>query len=172
MVNVPSPWSEEEASISINSMQPTRYRARLMLGVGRMLRWVGMDELKLTDVWTPSGLILGFQVILFSWRLAREASVGDEGDIPWLTPADYLNLLGMLVLAFGVYLLPMTKAVSPRTAAVFCGLGVLLFVGYVFSLAAHYQLFNRSKPRQFVWFPAQERVVVSCTAALGNCIAR
>lgn len=132
-----------------------------------------MDELKLTDLWTPAGLVLGFQVTLFSWRLTEEAKVGDKLDIAWLTPADYLNLVGMLVFVGGVYLLPMMKLISTRSAAILCGLGTLLFVGYVVSLAAHYQLFNRTSLRKFVWFPMQERVAISLAIAVSAayCIA-
>ena len=57
-----------------------------------------MIDPDLKDLWTPTGLLLGFQVTLFKWRLEREAEVGDKGDIPWLVPADYVSILGMLTL--------------------------------------------------------------------------
>lgn len=125
-----------------------------------------MDSLHLTDIWIPAGLILGFQVTLFAWRLQEEARVGTKGSVPWLTPADYLNLLGMLVFVLGVYLLPLTGLLNAGQAAVFCGLGVLMFVGHIFAIAGHYQLFNRSRTRTFAWFPVQERIAISITVAL------
>jgi len=50
-----------------------------------------MIDPDLKDLWTPAGLILGFQVTLFKWRLERESEVGDKGDIPWLVPSDYIS---------------------------------------------------------------------------------
>lgn len=121
----------------------------------------------LRDLWTPTGLILGFQVTFFKWRLEREAAVGDEGSIPWLVPSDYVNIVGMLTFVAGVVLLPVLGlATTPMARAAF-GIGVLLFVGQALGLAGHYQLYNRTKNRQFVWFPMQEKVVIGLTAAAG-----
>jgi len=117
----------------------------------------------LKDLWTPTGVLLGFQVTLFKWRLEREAEVGDKGDIPWLVPADYVSLVGMLTFVFGVVLLPLSGLFSIKFATWAFGLGTLLFVGQALGLAGHYQLFNRSKKRQFVWFPVQEKIIVAFT---------
>jgi hypothetical protein len=118
---------------------------------------------ELRDLWTPTGLLLGFQVTFFKWRLEREAEVGDMGDIPWLVPSDYLSIFGMMCFLCGVFLLPLSGASSmiiPRGAF---GLGTIMFVGQALGLAGHYQLFNRTKLREFVWFPTQERVVIAIT---------
>jgi hypothetical protein len=122
-----------------------------------------MIDPELKDLWTPVGLILGFQVSLFKWRLERESQVGDAGDIPWLVPSDYVSILGMLVLVFGSILLPLSGFLSARYARVSFGLGSLFFVGQAMGLAGHYQLYNKSKRREFVWFPFQERVVILLT---------
>ena len=122
-----------------------------------------MIDADLKDLWTPTGLLLGFQVTLFKWRLEREVEVGDKGDIPWLVPADYVSILGMLTFVFGAVLLPLLCLVSNGLARGSFGLGSLLFVGQALGLAGHYQLFNRTQKRKFVWFPAQERIVVVMT---------
>lgn len=75
-----------------------------------------MIDPELRDLWTPTGLLLGFQVTLFKWRLEREAEVGDKDDIPWLVPADYVSIFGMLSFVFGVILLPMSGIVSVSMA--------------------------------------------------------
>lgn len=126
-----------------------------------------MFDPDLKDLWTPAGLLLGFQVTLFKWRLEREAEVGDKGDIPWLTPSDYVSLIGMLAFVFGVVLLPVSGVVSTTVARWAFGLGALLFVGQALGLAGHYQLFNRTQKRQFVWFSKQEKVVVALTGIIG-----
>ncbi len=122
-----------------------------------------MIDPELKDLWIPTGLLLGFQVTLFKWRLEREAAVGDAGDIPWLVPSDYLSIVGMCIFVFGVVLLPVTGLVSVAIGRWSFGLGTLLFMGQTLGLAGHYQLFNRTKKREFVWFPTQERVVLALT---------
>lgn len=122
-----------------------------------------MIEAELKDLWTPTGLLLGFQVGLFKWRLEREAEVGDKGDIPWLVPSDYVSIVGMLIFVFGTILLPLSGLINTHLARTAFGLGALLFVGQALGLAGHYQLFNKTKKREFVWFPVQERIVVSVT---------
>ncbi len=122
-----------------------------------------MIDAGLKDFWTTTGILLGFQVTLFKWRLEREAEVGDKGDIPWLVPSDYVSIVGMLAFVFGALLLPLSGVVSTGFARGAFGLGALLFVGQALGLAGHYQLFNRTKVREFVWFPTQEKVVVGLT---------
>jgi hypothetical protein len=119
-----------------------------------------MKSMEISDLWTPTGLILGFQMTLFSWRLKEERIVGREGDIPWLTPSDYMNILGMLILLFGIYLLPILGLIEIELAKVLFGLGLFLFVGQAIGTAGHYQLFNRTKPRIFIWFPKQEKIAL------------
>ena len=124
-----------------------------------------MIDTELKDLWTPTGLLLGFQVTLFKWRLEREAEVGDKGDIPWLVPADYVSIAGMLAFVFGTILLPLSGLVTVGFARGSFAIGALLFVGQALGLAGHYQLFNRTKMRKFVWFPMQEKVIVALTVA-------
>lgn len=113
------------------------------------------------ELWTAGGVLLGFQVTSFMWRIQQEASVADRGDICWLPPADIVNLSGMLVLAFGVFIGPITGFGGPRAPALAFGLAALLFVGHCFALAGHYELYNNRTNRSFTYFPMQERVVVA-----------
>lgn len=122
-----------------------------------------MSDPELKDLLTPTSLFLGFQVTLFKWRLEREAEVGDKGDIPWLVPSDYVSIVGMAFFIFGVILFPLSGFISVIVAQKCFGLGSLLFVGQVLGLAGHYQLYNKSQLRQFLWFPLQEKVVVFLT---------
>lgn len=125
-----------------------------------------MIDPDLKDLWTPTGLLLGFQATLFKWRIERESEVGDKEDIPWLVPADYLGIVSMILFVLGVILLPLIGITTSYSARLSFGLGALLFVGQSLGLAGHYQLYNRSKLREFVWFPTQERVVVAITLIL------
>ena len=122
-----------------------------------------MIDPDLKNLWTPAGLILGFQVTLFKWRLERESQVGDKGKIPWLVPSDYVSIFGMFSFVLGVVLLPVSGLVGSGIARWAFGLGTLLFIGQALGLAGHYQLYNRTNKRQFVWFPLQEKIVVGIT---------
>jgi hypothetical protein len=126
-----------------------------------------MIDPEVRDLWTPTGLLLGFQVSLFKWRLEREAAVGDKGDVPWLVPADYVSIVGMLCFVVGVVLLPVSGLGPVSIARAAFGMGALLFVGQALGLAGHYQLYNRSNTRKFVWFPTQEKVALGITALIG-----
>jgi hypothetical protein len=122
-----------------------------------------MIDPDLKDLWTPTGLLLGFQATLFKWRIERESEVGDKGDIPWLVPSDYIGIASMLLFVFGVFLFPLSGIVSAFWARLLFGLGALFFVGQSLGLAGHYQLYNRTKLRRFIWFPLQEKIVTAGT---------
>jgi hypothetical protein len=123
-----------------------------------------MIDADLKNLRTPAGLLPGFQVTRFKWRLEQEALVGDKGDILWLVPGDYLSILGMLTLLFRTILPPLADFGSAGFARRAFGLGALFFVGQILGLAGHDRLFNRSELREFVWFATQEKIVISLTA--------
>ena len=110
----------------------------------------------ISALWQAAAFLLGLQAASFSWRIQQEAAVADRGDITWLPPADYLNLIAMLVAVGGVFVAPALGLVDDRFAKMAFGLNALLFVGYSFALAAHYELFTRGK-RSYRYFPPQEK---------------
>lgn len=123
--------------------------------------------IELKDLWTPVGLLLGFQMTILMWRIQQEEAVRAKGDIPWLIPSDYLSILGMLVFVVGTMLLPLAGVVCQKTAETFFGLGALLFVGQLLGVAGHYQLFNLSSPSVPQWLPLQEKVVLFIVLVAG-----
>ena len=118
--------------------------------------------ISLEQIWTVAGILLGFQVTAFAWRITREAEVGDTNDITWLPPADYLNLLSMVLTVAGVFVLPLLGIGGIGIARLAFGLASILLVGYSFALAGHYELFDpnneRSLPRKYC--PKQEQAVL------------
>lgn len=117
-----------------------------------------------TDLWTAAGVLLGFQVTSFLWRIAQEADVADRGDVSWLPPADIVNLAGMLTLALGVFILPTLAMPATWLGTRAFGLAVLLFVGHCFALAGHYELYNPKTRRSYEYFPRQEKAVIIVVA--------
>lgn len=117
-------------------------------------------DIQLVDIWTAAGVLIGFQVASFTWRVSREIEVGQVGDLTWLPPADMVNLLSMVVLLVGVFTLPILDLVDMNFVKHSFGLAVILFIGYPFTLAGHYDMYNNKTPRSYDYFPFQEKVVV------------
>jgi len=115
----------------------------------------------ITQLWTAAGVLLGFQVTSFLWRVQQEAATAEKDDITWLPPADMVNLAGMLVVVIGIFVAPSIGLESERMTRTVFGLGALLFVGHCFALAGHYEMYNPHTKRSFTYFPIQERVVVA-----------
>lgn len=114
----------------------------------------------LNQLWTGAGVLLGFQVTSFAWRIRQETQVSERGDISWIPPSDYLNLIAMLVTVLGVFVAPVLGLAGIATAQMWFGLGAILFVGHSFALAGHYELFNYKSMRSYQYFPFQEKVIV------------
>ena len=123
-------------------------------------------DIQLADIWIAAGVLIGFQVTSFIWRISREVEVGKTRDITWLPPADVLNLLSMVIAMVGVFVLPILGLVDLSFIKLSFGLAVLLFVSYPFALAGHYDMYNNKTSRSFLYFPAQEKVVVEIKAIL------
>jgi hypothetical protein len=122
-------------------------------------------ELTFSDLWTAAGVVLGFQTAALAWRISQESVVAKTGDLVWLPPADYLNLLAMGVMVVGVFVTPAVGAAGLVTVRKLFGLSTLLFLGHGLAVAGHYELYNPRTTRSFAWFPLQERVAVTLVLA-------
>lgn len=71
-----------------------------------------------------------------------------------------LNLISMVTLMVGVSILPILDLADLNFAQHSFGLAVILFVGYPFALAGHYDLYNSKTSHSYSYFPFQEKVVV------------
>lgn len=118
-------------------------------------------ELTHGEILTAAGVLLGFQITSFTWRISREVDVG-KTDLTWLPPADMLNLASMLIVAIGVFVLPILNVANLKFMRLAFGLALLLFIGYPFALAGHYDMYNRKTGRSMRFFPFQEKVVAAC----------
>src|ERR1051325_179118 len=120
----------------------------------------------LPELWEICALLVAVQTASFAWRLAEESRVSRKGDITWVPVADALNLVAIAVLAFGVFVLPVAGLLPLRESRIAVALSILLFVGHLVSVAAHYELFNPRTARSMKYFPRQERVAVTIVCAV------
>jgi len=123
-------------------------------------------NVELANVWVAAGVLVGFQVTSFAWRVSREVKVGATDDLTWLPPADIVNLTSMVVAMLGVFVLPILGLVGMNFMEHCFALAVLLFVGYPFALAGHYGMYNNKTGRSYSYFPFQEKVAVMVTTVL------
>ena len=124
-------------------------------------------EIKLSDIWTVAGVLIALQISAFAWRVSREITVSESGDVNWLPLADIMNLCAMVVAFLGVFVLPLAgirNSIIPRLAL---GLAIILFAGYPFALAGHYDLYTRG-PRSYKFATKQEiiSILVTIVAAI------
>jgi hypothetical protein len=119
-------------------------------------------SLELVQLWTAAGVLIGFQISSFGWRISREAEV-DEAVSTWLPPADIINLISMMITALGVFILPILGLITAELSQIAFGFAMLLFVSYPFALAGHYDMFHKG-PRSFEYFPRQEKIVIAIIA--------
>jgi len=110
---------------------------------------------------TTAIVLLGFQLISFSWRISEEERVRSKGSIPWIPPADYLNLISILILTFGVFILPLLVIISISYLKMLFGLSLIMFVGSIFAIAGHYEMYKKNRQSPGGYFPFQEKVIVS-----------
>ncbi len=125
----------------------------------------------LKDLWTVAAVLMGFQLAAFTWRLTRELSEHDlrtqyhvepEQNVNrWFPPADYLNLLSLMIVVGGVFLVPTLGLGSPRFAEGALALSAILFVGYPFAVLGHYNLlFSKGTIPPGKFSTVQEIIVV------------
>ena len=118
-----------------------------------------MIEIDISELWQAAAILLGLQATSFNWRIQQEAAVADRGDIKWLPPADWINLIAMMLCVALVFALPAIGLVDVKFARMAFGLIAILVVGHSFALAGHYELFTQGK-RTYRYFPPQEKWAV------------
>jgi len=76
----------------------------------------------------------------------------------------------MLVMIIGVFILPIF-GIGFKYVKLFFGLAVLLFLGYPFALAGHYEMYKKGH-RSYSFCPFQERLVIVliCSAIIAYII--
>jgi len=129
---------------------------------------------ELKDIWAAAAILIGFELAGFSWRMDREMKLREvrlrnpHGGYTWFPPADYLNLFSLLVIVFGVFLLPMRGTLTAHAAGKALVAGLVLFAGYPFAVLGHYGLLFTKGKRELPgeYCTAAEGVVVAVTVVV------
>ena len=121
------------------------------------------------ELWTVAAIVGGFQLAALSFRLQRELTMEARGETTWLTLADGLVGMSLLLLVFGVFAAPVFGAADLHLSVRLFGLSLVMFVSSVFVLAGHYNLYchwgrNPSGERERI--TPQEKVAFGFAAAM------
>lgn len=108
------------------------------------------------DLISGIGVLLGFQITAFSWRISRELSFRDKydadelkkkGEVKIVTngiaPSDWLSVASILLNVIAV--LVMLLGGDARISLGLFGSGLVLFAAYPFALLGHYRMFVRTE---------------------------
>ncbi len=102
-----------------------------------------MEEihLQLSQIWTSAGVLAGFQLIALSWRIQREVKMELLRERTWITIADYIAVVSLLMLALGVFAAPVLNIYSVSIAVKVFGAALVVFVSHPIILLGHYNLY-------------------------------
>src|SRR5438128_130336 len=98
---------------------------------------------------TVASIIAGFGAAMLAFRLEREVKAGDEGDLMWVAWADWLVIaatllclsLGLFPIVSGLVHEPLQTALASAATSA----AIVLTIGYVPAILAHYRLIFRGK---------------------------
>ena len=124
---------------------------------------------------TVSSLIAGLGIAILLFRIQREIQMQAQGHQIWIPWADWLLVIAT-VLCLGAVLFPIVSGLLEpvtriRVAASAASASILLVIGYVFSILAHYRLilsFGRTGPRDN---PEPSEAVLVVTSVLAAVVA-
>jgi hypothetical protein len=136
------------------------------------------ESLDFGTVWTAAGVVVGFSVTAFLYRIKREAEIRSGAPLGeglyWLPPADFALLGSLVVVLVGVFVLPVLGA-GLAFARYALGWAFLLLAGYPFALIGHYEILFGKVPEKtiqrrvaqggFPWATEQEKGVLAILAA-------
>jgi hypothetical protein len=101
----------------------------------------------LNDLLEIAGIIIGFQLTIFTFRITRELQFDRKNR--WFPLADFINLLSVLVTVSFLFIYPLNnlETYDIKLCQKFFGFALLLFVIYPFALIGHYDLFKKHSKR-------------------------
>lgn len=101
-----------------------------------------VDSQNVYRLWTVGAVLLGFQMAALAWRLKRELRMMALCELTWLTWADRMVYLSVVVLVVGVFIAPVLGDVPSDWVAWLLGLALIIFAATPPVIAAHYELYG------------------------------
>jgi hypothetical protein len=68
----------------------------------------------------------------------RELRLKNLGEPIWLTPSDFLSIVGLLIVVLGVFGLPILGFSTTGLPSLLLGVGLILFVGHALGRIGHH----------------------------------
>ncbi|WP_298141013.1 hypothetical protein [Flavobacterium sp.] len=105
--------------------------------------------MKLNELIEIAGILIGFQLTIFTFRISRELTLKRKKR--WFPLPDFINLLSVFITVLFLFLYPLKniETYDIRLCQKFFGFSVLLFVIYPFALIGHYEMFSKASKRSF-----------------------
>ena len=115
----------------------------------------------LNNFWQVAGVLLGFQVAAFTFRLNRELQFKDRTE-RWFPLADCLNILSMLITVVFVFAIPIAQRrnLNIDSCYFWFGVAMIIFIFYPIALVAHYDLIGQKRDKAQKYLTTQEIFVV------------
>lgn len=101
----------------------------------------------LNELLQIAGILIGFQLTIFTFRMTRELTLDRQKR--WFPLPDFINLVSVLITVIFLFLYPLKniQTYDIKLCHKLFGFSVLLFVIYPFALIGHYDLYTRSSKR-------------------------
>jgi hypothetical protein len=116
----------------------------------------------LNDLQQMAGILIGFQITIFTFRITRELNLDRKQR--WFPLPDFINLISVLITVLFIFIYPLktNKNIDLLLCKDLFGLSILLFVIYPFALVGHYDLFQVPSRRneQQKYITKQEMIVL------------
>jgi hypothetical protein len=124
------------------------------------------QELNIYELWRSVGVLVGFQITVLGWRIAREQTFAKERTQIRFPIADYFNLGSITISMISIFILPIVGE-WPRLRMALLGVSFLLFTAFPFALVGHYEIFRpNDHPEALTYWPRQEKIVTCIAAAV------
>lgn len=101
----------------------------------------------LNELLQIAGILIGFQLTIFTFRMTRELSLDRQKR--WFPLPDFINLFSVLISVCFLFLYPLKNidTFDIKLCQKLFGFSILLFVVYPFALIGHYDLFAKASKR-------------------------
>ena len=106
-----------------------------------------LEGVKLWNLWIVAGVVAGFQIGAFRWRIERELWMEEKKETVWFPLTDWMLVGSFVGLLITVFILPTLVNISVECTARLLVVCVIPLGVYPLGLIGHYKLFCPRKGR-------------------------